>query len=216
MNCRGVALLTGLLLLAAISLLAVTAAGGMTLQRQQVANYEDRALASTRAALAESHATAWLLSRGDTEREAGCSQNCLVPAGIRNDGELPDAVAFESESWWQANAFAAGTHPATGEAAGFPAAIEHEAMWLAEEIHFQGAPATQSGPAVAGVGYYRILARGRGRHARSVTVSESIIARPWGGEYEPAAYPPIQPPDSFCGQFDPSLPCGRLAWRQRR
>jgi hypothetical protein len=69
---------------------------------------------------------------------------------------------------------------------------------------------------VAGVGYYRILARGTGGSPGSLAVIESIVARPWGGEYQPALYPAAQPPGLFCRQFDPAIPCGTLAWRQRR
>ena len=216
MKCRGMALLTGLLLMAAVSLLAVTAAGGMTLQRQQAANHEDKVRAANRAALAESHAMAWLASRADVERESGCSTNCLLPAGIHRDDEVPDRVAFEPEPWWRARATAAGAVPVTGEPGGFAVEVDSQALWLIEEIHFEAQGETEAAMAFEGVGYYRVLARGRGLHPRSVAVSESIVARPWGGDFEPAAYPPEAPRDSFCGQFDAALPCGRLAWRERR
>lgn len=210
------ALITGLLLMAAVSLLAVTAAGGMTLQRQQAANHEDKARAANRAALAQSHAMAWLASRGDSERESGCRIGCLLPAGIHGDDEVPDRAAFETESWWRARATAAGAVPVLGEPGGFAVAIDSHALWLIEEIHFDAPGETEAARAFEGVGYYRILARGRGLNPRSVAVSESIVARPWGGDYEPAAYPPDAPGNSFCGQFDAALPCGRLAWREQR
>ena len=71
-----------------------------------------------------------------------------------------------------------------------------------------------------GVGYYRILARGTGMHPTSISVTESIVARPWGGDYLLSQYPPVSGPDTFCVQFEPDLEaqldCGQLAWRQRR
>lgn len=216
MNCRGMALLTGLVLMAAISLLALTAAGGMSLQRQQAANHEDKARAKERSDLASSHALAWLLSRQDTERQAGCIRDCLLPDGILGPGEVPEVAVFETAAWWRSNATSAGAHPVSGEPADFAAMAGDDALWLLEEIHYEILPDSDLDGIAYGVGYYRILARGRGRHPRSVSVSEAIVARPWDGAYEPALYPPDQPSAAFCGQFEPSLPCGVLAWRERR
>lgn len=216
MNCRGMALLTGLLLMAAISLLAVTAAGSMTLQRHQAANYEDRIRAAAWAALARSHAQAWLFSRAESERQAGCSVDCLLPAGVLNAGQLPEQAAFETEAWWRANATRAGTSPATGEPVGFVAATGADALWLIEEVHYEPMPGAGSDETEHGIAYYRILARGKGLQPGSISISESIVARPWGGEYEPAVYPSDQPQAAFCVQFEASLPCGSLAWRERR
>ena len=216
MNCRGMALLTGLLLMAAISLLAVTAAGGMSLQRQQAANYEDKSRAGERSDLASSHALAWLLSRQDSERQTDCFRDCPLPAGIRSAGEVPEQAVFETLAWWRSNATSAGAHPVSGEPLGFASMAGDNALWLLEEIHYEAAPDPQPDGSTTGVGYYRILARGRGRHPRSVSVSEAIVARPWGGNYAPANYPPDQPSGAFCMQFESSLPCGTLAWRKRR
>ncbi|MEJ2385454.1 MAG: hypothetical protein P8Y54_13880 [Xanthomonadales bacterium] len=44
-------------------------------------------------------------------------------------------------------------------------------------------------------------------------MSESIVARPWHGRYETAAYPPERALRAFCDPFDTELPCGVLAWR---
>jgi Tfp pilus assembly protein PilX len=216
MKCRGMALLTGLVLMAAISLLALTAAGGMSLQRQQAANHEDKARATERSGLASSHALAWLLSRQDSERQAGCIRDCLLPDGVLGPGEVPEQAAFETAAWWRSNATSAGAHPLSGERLGFAALAGDDALWLLEEVHYETLPEPELDGTASGVGYYRILARGKGRNLRSVSVSEAIVARPWGGVYEPASYPPDRPSAAFCGQFEPSLPCGMLAWRERR
>ena len=62
MNCKGIALVTGLLILAAISLIGITAAGSMTMQRKQAANFHDKTVALANADVAESWAKAWLFS----------------------------------------------------------------------------------------------------------------------------------------------------------
>ena len=67
-----------------------------------------------------------------------------------------------------------------------------------------------------GVGYYRVLSRGAGRQAKTVAVTEAIVARPWHGAHEPAAYPPERPLRTFCAQFDSAPPCGVLSWRELR
>jgi hypothetical protein len=71
-----------------------------------------------------------------------------------------------------------------------------------------------------GVGYYRILGRGTVGHPASVAVTESIVARPWGEGFAPAAFPANPDAPEFCQQLEVAegeqLPCGLQAWRQRR
>lgn len=215
-HCPGFALVLGLLLLAALSLLAVMAANGMVLQRRMAANFEDRERALANAGLATAAALAWLYSRADFEREAGCTDGCLLPPAVHDGGTLPERPEFESASWWRTNAVAAGSHPETGEPAGHLPSSGGSALWLLEEIHFQPLDPPPAGPDAAAAGFYRVLGRGSGRQAGSVAVSEAIVARPWQGDYRPADYPPPPGAESFCRQFDPSVPCGTLAWRQRK
>ena len=63
MNSRGIALFTGLVLLAALSLLALTAASGTVLQRTMAANFQENSMALQNASIAASYARAWLNSR---------------------------------------------------------------------------------------------------------------------------------------------------------
>jgi hypothetical protein len=220
-NPRGVALLMGMLLLAALSLLAVMTANGMLLQRRMAANFADRGLALGNADRAAAAARAWLDSRADVERQAGCVSGCWLPVAIHAAGALPVNPEFESAAWWRVNGVPAGSHPETGEALSEAVPPGDASRWLIEEIHF--APPAEivsgpvvGGPTVGGIGYYRIFGRGAGTAPASVAVTESVVARPWQGDYEPAAYPPSAPPLEFCRQFDPQLPCGTLAWRQRK
>jgi Tfp pilus assembly protein PilX len=216
MRARGVALVIGLLLLAALSLLAVMSANGMVLQKRMTANFEDRALALERADLAVAAARAWLESRADVEREAGCQVGCLLPVAIHDAGDLPPDPEFESLDWWRSTAVATGTHPESGDLLGTVAPSAGGSYWVIEEIHFAPFGESIQGPAIAGIGYYRIFGRGSGRHPGSVAVTESIVARPWQGEYRAADFPTPASAGEFCGQFDPQVPCGTLAWRQRK
>ena len=96
---RGMALLAGLVLMVAVSLLAVTAAGGMTLQQHQAANFSDRQRAFSLADRARSWAVAWLFSRPGEEREANCATDCFLPLAIHADEQVPDRPEFLLRSW---------------------------------------------------------------------------------------------------------------------
>ncbi|MGK2927254.1 MAG: pilus assembly PilX family protein [Lysobacterales bacterium] len=215
-NPRGVALLMGLLLLAALSLLAVMTANGMLLQQRMAANFGDRGLALGNADRAVAAARAWLDSRADVERQASCVSGCWLPVAIHAAGTLPVNPEFESAAWWRANSVPAGSHPETGEALSAAVPAGDASRWIIEEIHFAPPAEVVSGPPVGGIGFYRIVGRGTGTDPGNVAVTESVVARPWQGDYEPAVYPPSAPPLEFCRQFDPLLPCGTLAWRQRK
>jgi Tfp pilus assembly protein PilX len=215
-NARGVALIMGLILLAAISLLALTSARGMVLQHRMAGNLEENLEALHNASIAAADARSWLESRADVEREAGCVTDCLLPVAIRNLGELPPRPEFESAAWWRANGFLAGADPESGDGLGHGSGGVEPARWIMEEIRYEPVDAEAPELTVAGVGYYRILARGSGKRHGSVAVSETILTRPWDGEYDPAPYPPTDPPGDFCGQFDEPIVCGTLAWRQRK
>lgn len=216
MKNRGMALLIGLLLMAALSLLALSAASGTVLQRNMAINFEENALSLQNASIAVSYARSWLNHREVNERQGNCASGCLLPVGIRNSGELPDQPEFESAGWWRNNAFAAGYDPETAEATDTPDNGIEPARWLIEEIHY-----TPTGDAweefrAEGIAYYRILGRGTGRNARSVSVVEMIVARPWEGDFQVGSYPPEGPDRTFCRQFENRYDCGSLSWRQRR
>ena len=216
MNNRGIALLTGLILLASISLLALVTASGTVLQRNMAGNFEDKALALQNASIATGFAAAWLNSRPIISREAGCLSNCILPAGIHNAGELPARPEFESSAWWEAHAIEAGFNPLTTESIATSDSGFEPARWVIEEIHYQPTGETRGENAAEGVAYYRVLGRGSGRTNRTVAVTEAIYARPWEGDFEAGAYPQDGPPNDYCLQFDRKYDCGKLSWRQRR
>jgi Tfp pilus assembly protein PilX len=212
---RGIALLMGLVLLAAISLLALMATNGMLLQRRMSANFSAVSRALAQATRGAEAARAWLNSRADFERESGCIERCILPFAIHDSGQLPRNPEFESAAWWQIHGFATGHHPETGEPLTPGETETGPPRWIIEELRYESAPATPEG-ALGGIGYYRVLARGSGGSPGSLAVTESIIARPWGDGVEPTPFPSDGPAGAFCRQFDPATPCGTLAWRQRR
>lgn len=216
MRVRGIALLMGLVLLAAVSLLALTAANGMLLQRRMAGNFSAGSAALADAARAEAAAQAWLNSRADHEREAGCLDQCLLPVAIRRPGELPRHPEFESAAWWRVQGTAAGTHPATGEPLEAFSPSAEPPRWIIEELHYGPITSPPSEPRVAGIGYYRIFARSGGISPGSLAITESIVAHPWEGAFEPLPFPSDEPTEAFCRQFEPAVPCGTQAWRQRR
>ncbi len=216
MNARGVALIMGLILLAAISLLALTSARGMVLQHRMAGNLDENLEALHNASIAAADARSWLESRADVERETGCPADCLLPVAIRNAGELPARPEFESAAWWRANGYLAGADPESGDSLGYGSGGVEPARWIMEEIRYEPVEAGDPELTVAGIGYYRVFARGSSKRPGSVAVSETILARPWDGEYDPAPYPATDPPGGFCSQFGESVACGTLAWRQRK
>jgi len=210
------ALLTGLVLLAAISLLALIAASGTILQRNMADNFQENSLALQNASVAAAYAKSWLNSRLVFERESSCEIDCILPAGIRNPGELPLRPEFESAGWWRSNAFAAGYNPETAETVTTPDVGAEPARWVIEEIHYESTGDARAENRAEGVAYYRILSRGTGQNSRNVAVTESIVARLWDGDFLADSYPPDGPFGAFCEQFEHRYDCGRLSWRQRR
>lgn len=216
MNSRGIALLAGLFLLAALSLLALTTATGTILQRNMATNFQENSLALQNASIATNYAKAWLNSRPVNERESGCEIDCVLPVGIRNPGELPARPEFESAAWWRGNAMAAGYNPETTETAATPDSGVEPAHWIIEEINYETSGDSYGENMAEGVAYYRIFGRGTGSNTRSVAVIEAIVARPWEGDFRSGLYPPDGRFGAFCQQFENRYDCGSLSWRQRR
>ena len=221
MSQRGVALIAGLALLAALSLLALVATSGMILQQHMASNYHENKRALENSAIAASYASAWLFSRENHERETDCISGCLLPEGIHSAGELPRRVEYQGPGWWQSNGFEAGVSPGAPETeAGNSESGAVSPLWVLEELHFEASEIKGNDNTTEGIGYYRILSRGTGMQAKKIAITESIVARPWGGDYKLDGFPPGPEASEFClhfaGETGTELDCGRLAWRQRR
>jgi len=220
-NQRGIALLAGLVLLASISLLALMAASGMIMQKQLSSNFRQDMKALENSSIATSYASSWLYSRSLHERDPACSRDCVLPVAIRSAGEIPTVAEYESAAWWRNNGIEAGVNPITGDLlTSFRDSGSEPPRWIIEELHYQSLAGSGFEDGTEGLAYYRILGRGAGVHPASIAVTESIVARPWGGDYQLNEFPPGHELTDFCAQFDdPTIPpfnCGRLAWRQRR
>jgi Tfp pilus assembly protein PilX len=210
------ALVAGLVLLAALTALALLSANGMAVQRLQAANHEDRERARGNALHAERAAIAWITSRADHERQTPCKHDCLLPVAVMPSGSLPDNFAFESKAWWRNHGHKAGVHPSTGKSFDEGVGAAEPPRWLIEEIHYRAEKLAGATAEADAVGYYRLVSRAVGRRSASIAVTELILARPWEGDYEVPPYPPSQQAPGICEQFPKDSPCGVLSWRQIR
>lgn len=219
MKNEGVALITGLLLLASLTLLALTGTSGMILQRHMAGNFSQTRLALQRSEFAQKQAQQWLLSRPYAERQPDCIRDCLLPEAVLSDGSIPVDAAYQSQLWWNANGYAAGWHPSSGEQVTlFEITDPTKARWLIEELHFDDSFSESVDS--AGIGYYLVVARGVADDQRVVTVTESVIARPWIDGIQAETFPSETLAGNFCQPFLELLSepdqCGLLAWRQSR
>jgi Tfp pilus assembly protein PilX len=201
---KGVALLAGLVLMTAISLLALVASNSMILQRSMASNFSDTQRAHQAAEAAISRGEALLLAIPHTSRSPRCQSNCYIsPQGdvIYEQSELPAYPEHEDSAWWQDHA----------------QVVDESSRFLIEEIHYDATAsehAAVEAPLLDGIGFYRILGRGVGRGKTTVVVNESILARPWldGNQSEPGSGEASE----FCANFASWFDCGSLSWRQRR
>jgi Tfp pilus assembly protein PilX len=210
------ALLMGLVLLAALSLLALSSTSGMILQRHMASNFQENAVALEAAMLADAEARAWLLSRPDIQRQADCLADCFLPPGFRQADDVPARPEFQSAEWWRNHGIEAGLNPETGENRLSQPVGAEPARWILAEIHAESTGDAGSETTARNLAYYRIFSRGAGLHPGSVAVTESVAARPWGGSFEPGPLPPLNGPNPFCRQFLHRYDCGMQSWRRRR
>ena len=218
---HGVTLLTGLVLLAAISLLALVAASSMVLQLRMAGNFEDSRLALQNSAAAVGLGEDFLYSIGHDGRSPHCQAKCFsspLNSVIHQATDFPAFPEYETESWWRSWGANAGADPLSGAPVENTGVLDADPPWfLIEEVYFDpltDVPVAADAPRVNGIGYYRVLGRGSGRGAATVAVSESIIARPWEADALPGAG--TRDAGAFCADYRPWYDCGRMAWRQRR
>jgi len=212
-NCtraRGAALLICLLLLTSLTLLGLAAASDANLQGRMAGNLEEARLSARTADATLAWAENWLLSLDGAQRPATCGGICEPGEVIHESGSYPVAPEHESPAWWLNNGFTIGHDPVSGEVLDASLAAL-DGLWIIEEVHFEGADEERPD-----TGYYRSIARGRGLVGKSVAVTESIVARPWGDAAWDDPLPREPGQTSFCRQPGIEGRCSRLAWRQRR
>jgi Tfp pilus assembly protein PilX len=211
---HGAALLLGLLLLTALTLLGVAAGSDAVLQSQMAQNLENQNHSRQASEFALRWGEAWLLGLESTGRPTPCTEDCRGGDVIRGLDSFPYPVEHTAASWWDAAAFEAGVDPQNGVRLSAGSGLYSTLpLWVIEEVHHQ---AIADADPELDIGYYRILAYGRGPFLRHLTISEAIVARPWGAGVTAAVFPPDVTLSQFCSGFEPQIPCGRLSWRLLR
>lgn len=210
---RGATLPIALMLLAAVSGLALVAATDGVLQARMVTNAGRGAGPESAARSALDWAEAWLMSRAASHRPEPCASACPTGTVIHSAGYYPDDLERLPDEWWQATAAKDGWDPETGTQSSVrPGADLPSGHWLVEELHFQAATEA-GGPAT---GFYRVVARGSSIDGRQAAVFESRLARPWGVTAWSDPWPPVPGQARFCRDAAIDTPCGRLGWRRLR
>jgi hypothetical protein len=203
-------LLLGLVLLSALLLLGLVTLSNMLFQQRIAGNSHQQLAARQASGVGMRWAGAWLASRNDGSRE-----------DVDSFSNIPPNAEDLDAGWWKLNSVVAGINPVSGLMVEEPMAKSGmESSWLLEEVHSEPAVLT---PGVD-ISFYRILSigkiAGQANQHTALAITESIIARPWGAEYESGPFPPVNNADNpiaaFCSQFDSELPCGQVAWRQRK
>ena len=202
---RGSILLLAALLLAGLALLGLAAAtDARLLQRMSAhARHHPALLADAESALRWGEA--WLLGRPGEIRPIPCAPPCPAPQVIRpadHHGPRPEDAG---SGWWNTHAWPDGWNPDTGLHQEERAS---QGRWLVEEAHRATSPSGED------QAWYRLLAWAES--PTGVVVVESLLARPYGQASWSDPLPDPWPTTSFCTTVPDDLPCGRLAWRERR
>ena len=214
------ALLAGLVLLMAISLLALAAAGSTLLQQRMAGNFADsqRALRLAEAALRQGERAVFALT--DEQRIAGCTAACYDVAAQRviyAPGVLPPNPENQSLEWWQVWGLPASASDGAGTGSSAATFSPEPLYFLIEEAHFQSVDSVRiDAPElpIDGIGYYRVLGRAAGMGPGSVVVQESILARPWGTGLLPEGG--AKSDQEACAAVPEPIHCGQMSWRRRR
>ena len=214
----GAVLLFCIMLLAAVNLLGLAAASDYFLQERMSNNLAGGAYAEQSANAALEWGEAWLMSLAGSERPVACNEPCAQSDIIRVEGAYGPTPQQQDPLWWQQHGFAAGHDPVSGTLLdAFQAEMANEAYWLIEEIHLGSLalgeePESKEIPGTE-LGYYRIYASGSAQHSMRFSVTQSIVARPWGNAAWTDVFPRPRNASNFCYRDQPVSPCGRVAWR---
>lgn len=205
----GMVLLLCLIFLTTLTLLGLTASANAVLQSKLSANLQETERARQSALTALSWAESWLLGLDNTAPEI-----CTEPCGgikLHAQGTIPPHPEYENLSWWLQYGHEAGIDPLTGAGA---AAVTNDSteplVWVIELAH--SIPPAEDGSTGLQT-WYRILARGSGQSNSVVSVIESTVFRSWPATYDTET---TTRPSGLCPGADPTLNCGRLAWRELR
>lgn len=201
----GAALIMCLVLLGALSLLGLSAASEHRMQLHMSHNLESSLERRINADHALKWAEDWLLGLPGNNRPLACSTDCSSGDLIRVAGAFGPTPQYMDPSWWQHNGHAAGYTPGA-EPPGFSGP-----WYIVQEVYLEPSSAPES--LQQETSYYRILAQGSAANEHQSSVTESILARPWGHESLSNGFPSDPLSVSFCKSDLVEPPCGRVAWR---
>lgn len=208
----GAVLLLCLMLLMALSLLGLAAASDSQLQQRASGNIQFLADRQWLAERTLAWAETWLMSLPGESRPLPCAESCSVVQAIRPGGHFSGDPLNIDFGWWQSHAVRAGFAP--DRSTEFPFSGIPESLsgyWVIEEIHLDETPEFES--TVSALAWYMITAAAGSDRGEPFSISQSIVARPWG---DAAFSNPLtaSPPDSnFCTSLAAGTPCGRQAWQ---
>ncbi len=206
------------MLLVAVTLLGLAAASDYILQERMSNNLAGGAHAERSANAALGWGEAWLMGLAGSERPTACSELCVRSDIIRAEGGYGPTPQQQDSPWWRQHGFAAGHDPVSDALLdAVQAEMADGAYWLIEEIHVgslhQDEVADLEEDPGSEMGYYRIYASGSALHSMRFSVTESIVARPWGNAQWTDEFPQPRHVSNFCYRDQPVVPCGRVAWR---
>lgn len=203
----GAALIMCLILLGALSLLGLSAASERVMQMRMSSNSDSGLARRLNANSGLNWAEDWLLGMPGTGRPVACAANCTAADVIRPVGAYGIAPQHMNLQWWQLNGHAVGFAPEAS-----PPPAEFAGPWyIIEEVHIE--PAVNPESLQLETAYYKIMARGMATGPTQNSVTESILARPWGHESLSNGFPPNAETVPFCKSMLTQTPCGRMAWR---
>jgi Tfp pilus assembly protein PilX len=209
---QGAVLMLCLLLLTSLSMLGLAAASDYLLQSNMTGNLVDQQRTDQSASSALKWGENWLFGLPGVIREPACSTGCTATQVIREHASHSAGIGQRDLGWWQLHAYRAGTDPVTGTSLdSFASGPQGGGYWLIEEVYLRDETVNEQ---VSETAFYRVLARSLEQTGGSYSVTESIIARPWGNDSLTEPFPAAADQIGICTLLDPTSRCGRLAWRK--
>jgi Tfp pilus assembly protein PilX len=211
---KGAVLILCLLMLTALSVLGLAAASDHILQARIAGNAVGSSEMEVSADAGLLWGESWLFGFQGLQMPDSCQTACQKSDLIKAEGFYDFDSVYDNE-WWEANAYPVGFDPVSGMVLSNELALHHaKSHWLIEEVHHLPKQVIDDG--VTDIGYYRILARGTSDTSTVYSLTESIIARPWGDVSLQDNFPSNPTSTEFCDEISAQTPCGRLAWRKVR
>ena len=214
---RGAALVIGLIVMTALTLLTLAASNSQLMQTRIAGNRSHEKLSFQQAELALGWAEQGLLL--STTLPSACASNCDSSDWILAAGVLPARLEHQSAGWWQSLAMAFGDPrlPSLAPVSVLPVtSVPHLLIELLE--------LEQNVPSATYTAYFRLSVAAFFPRENGYILLQSVLALPLenvdqtrmvsaviNGNCQTISINPADPDTTV-----PDLPCGRLGWRQLR